>query len=206
VSAALATIPKEAITAVVLAGGRGSRMGGVDKGLVMLTGRPMVEHVVERLRPQVGALLINANRNVDRYARLGFPVVEDRQGGFLGPLAGMASGLAAATTAYVITAPCDTPVIGNDLVERLADALARNDADIAVAHDGARTHPVFLLLRRDLLEDLNGFLESGGRKIDQWFARHRVATADFSDCPQAFVNINDANERASVETRIKETA
>jgi len=181
-------------------------MGGVDKGLVMLTGRPMIEHVVERLRPQVGALLINANRSVDQYARLGFPVVQDRQGGFLGPLAGMASGLAAATTAFVVTAPCDTPVIGTDLVERLAGALTHDDAEIAVAHDGERSHPVFLLLRRDLLDDLNNFLESGGRKIDLWFARHRVAIADFSDCPQAFVNINDANERAIVENRIKETA
>lgn len=205
-STATSSIPKEQITAVILAGGRGSRMGGVDKGLVLLKGRPMIEHVEERLRPQVGALLINANRNAERYAALGYRVVPDVQDGFLGPLAGMASGLAAATTDYVVSAPCDSPLLVTDLVERLARALLENDADVAVAHDGERTHPVFLLLRRDLLEDLNAFLESGGRKIDLWFARHRVAMADFSDCPEAFININDADERKSIESRLRETA
>jgi len=199
-------IPIEQITAVILAGGRGSRMGGVDKGLVSLQGRTMIEHVVERLRPQVGELLVNANRNIGRYEALGYRVVPDRRDGFLGPLAGMASGLAVAATPYVITAPCDSPVIGPDLVDRLSRALLENEADIAVAHDGERTHPVFLLLRRDLLDDLDAFLGAGGRKIDQWFARHRVAMADFSDCPDAFVNINDAGEHQSIENRIRETA
>jgi molybdenum cofactor guanylyltransferase len=202
---ASATPPAAArITAIVLAGGRGSRMGGVDKGLVPLQGRTMVEHVLERLRPQVGAMLINANRNLDRYAAFGCPVVPDRADGFLGPLAGMASGMAAAGTPYVVTAPCDSPFIGPDLVARLATALARDAADIAVAHDGERTHPVFLLLRRDLLDDLDAFISSGGRKIDLWFARHRVALADFSDCPQAFLNINDENEHRSIEGQLKE--
>lgn len=200
------SIPKEQVTAVVLAGGRGTRMGGVDKGLVMLQGRPMVEHVLRRLRPQVGALLINANRNLEAYAAMGFAVVPDHQNGFLGPLAGMAGGMAAAATPYVVTAPCDSPLIGADLVERLARALVRENADIAVAHDGERTHPVFLLLRRELLDDLKGFLASGGRKIDLWFARHRVAMADFSDCPAAFVNVNDANERQSLESQLRESA
>jgi len=199
-------IPKEQITAVVLAGGRGSRMGGVDKGLVMLQGRPMIAHVLQRVRPQVGALLINANRSLEQYAAMGFAVVPDRQDGFLGPLAGMAGGLAAATTPYVVTAPCDSPLIGPDLVERLANALVRENADITVAHDGARSHPVFLMLRRDLLDDLNAYLASGGRKIDLWFSRHRVAMADFSDCPEAFVNVNDAAERESIESQLRETA
>lgn len=200
-----ATPPAAArITAIVLAGGRGSRMGGVDKGLVLLKGRPMVEHVLERLRPQVGAVLINANRNLERYAAFGCPVVPDREGGFLGPLAGMASGMAAAGTPFVVTAPCDSPFIGPDLVARLASALMRDAADIAVAHDGSRTHPVFLLLRRDLLADLDAFLTSGGRKIDLWFARHRLALADFRDCPEAFVNINDASEHRNIEGQLKE--
>jgi molybdopterin-guanine dinucleotide biosynthesis protein A len=179
-------------------------MGGVDKGLVPLKGRPMAEHVIERLRPQVGAVLINANRNLERYAALGCPVVPDRAGGFLGPLAGMASGMATAGTPYVVTAPCDSPFIGADLVARLASALAREDADIAVAHDGERTHPVFLLLRRDLLDDLDAFLAAGGRKIDLWFARHRLALADFHNCPEAFVNINDAAEHRSIEGQLQE--
>ena len=194
------------VTGLILAGGRGSRMGGVDKGLVLLNGRPMVEHVVRRLRPQVAHLLINANRNAEQYAALGFAVVPDFRDGFLGPLAGMASGLQAATTDYVVTAPCDSPLIGNDLVARLAEAFTRERADIAVAHDGERTHPVFLLLRRSLLYDLIAFLDAGGRKIDSWFARHRVALADFRDAPEAFINVNDAEERTAIERRLAGTA
>lgn len=190
------------VTGLILAGGRGSRMGGVDKGLVLLNGRPMVEHVTRRLRPQVAQLLINANRNVEQYAALGYPVIPDFRDGFLGPLAGMASGLQAATTDYVVTAPCDSPLIGNDLVARLAEAFTRERADITVAHDGERAHPVFLLLRRSLLGDLVAFLDAGGRKIDLWFARHRVALADFRDAPEAFINVNDAEERAAIERRL----
>ena len=194
------------ITGVILAGGRGSRMGGVDKGWVEVNGHPMVEHVAARLQPQVGALLINANRNTGRYAALGFPVVPDLYEGYLGPLAGMASGLQAATTRYVVTAPCDSPLIGPDLVSRLAAALQQDGADIAVAHDGERSHPVFLLLRRDLAADLVAYLESGGRKIDRWFARHRVAYADFHDTPEAFLNVNDPDERAELEYKLAQAA
>ena len=199
-------ISRQDITGVILAGGRGNRMGGVDKGWVPVRGRPMVEHVAERLRPQVGALLINANRNAERYAALGFPVVPDQFTGFLGPLAGVASGMQSATTDYVVTAPCDSPLIGPDLVARLAAALRRDSADIAVAHDGERSHPVFLLLRRDLAADLVAYLESGGRKIDRWFARHRVAYADFHDTPEAFLNVNDPDERAELEYKLAQAA
>jgi molybdenum cofactor guanylyltransferase len=195
-------IPATDITGLILAGGRGSRMGGQDKGWIVVGGRSMIEHVILRLRPQVGALLVNANRNLERYSALGFPVVPDVMEGFLGPLAGILSGMRAATTRYVVTAPCDSPLIGPDLVARLADALVDGGADIAVAHDGARSHPVFLLLRRDLIADLAAFLESGERKIDRWFARHRVAYADFSDTPEAFINVNDADEQAELERKI----
>jgi molybdenum cofactor guanylyltransferase len=195
-------IPRDEITGLVLAGGRGSRMGGVDKGLVALNGRLMVEHVLARLQPQVGALLINANRNRERYAALGVPVVADQAGDYLGPLAGMASGLQAASTPYVVTAPCDSPRIAFDLVARLAAALVAQQADLAVAHDGERAHPVFLLLKRALAGDLSDFLAGGGRKIDQWFARHRVALAYFHDNPDAFVNVNSAEERAALEARL----
>jgi molybdopterin-guanine dinucleotide biosynthesis protein A len=199
-------IPRNEITGVILAGGRGSRMGGADKGWVMVQGQPMIEHVAARLRPQVGALVINANRNTERYAALGYPVVPDLFEGYLGPLAGMLSGMQAAATAYVVTAPCDSPLIGRDLVARLATTLNREDADIAVAHDGERSHPVFLLLRRDLADDLTTYLESGGRKIDRWFARHRVAYADFHDTPEAFMNVNDPGERAQLEERFAQAA
>ncbi len=199
-------ISRNEITGVILAGGRGSRMGGVDKGWVEVNGHPMVEHVAARLQPQVAALLINANRNYERYVALGFPVVPDLFEGYLGPLAGMASGMQAATTSYVVTAPCDSPLIGHDLVARLAAALRQEAADIAVAHDGERSHPVFLLLRRDLATDLAVYLESGGRKIDRWFARHRVAYADFHDTPEAFMNVNDPGERAQLERKLAQAA
>jgi len=198
--------PRQEITGVVLAGGRGSRMGGEDKGLVELDGRPMVEYVIARLRSQVGAIVISANRNQERYAALGFPVVPDLLGGYQGPLAGMASALQAASTPYVVTVPCDSPLIGDDLVERLAAALVREAADVAVAYDGQRTHPVFLLLKRALLPSLLAFLEAGERKIDLWFARHRVAQADFSDCPEAFINVNDPAEHRALEARLREAS
>lgn len=196
-------LPRAAITGVVLAGGRGSRMGGEDKGLVLLHGRSMVEHVVERLRPQVGEVLVSANRNQERYAALGYRVVADLVGGYQGPLAGMAAALHAADTAYVVTVPCDSPLIGSDLVARLAQALAAEHAELAVAHDGMRAHPVFLLLSRALLPSLTAFLEAGERKIDRWFAQHRVATAMFTDAPDTFLNVNDPDEHRALEARLR---
>jgi molybdopterin-guanine dinucleotide biosynthesis protein A len=181
-------------------------MGGEDKGLVALNGRAMVEHVVSRLRPQVGKLLISANRNQERYAALGFTVVPDVLADYQGPLAGMAAALQAATTPYVVTVPCDSPLIGDDVVARLAQALARDDADVSVAHDGSRMHPVFLLLKRSLLPSLLDFLDAGERKIDRWFARHRVAQADFQDCPETFANVNDPDEHRALEARLREQA
>jgi molybdenum cofactor guanylyltransferase len=192
------------ITGLILAGGRGSRMGGIDKGLAIFRGRPMVEHVIVRLRSQVGMLVINANRSVERYAAFGFPVVPDRRDGFLGPLAGMAAGLEAAQTPYVVTVPCDSPLIDENLVARLARALARERADMATAHDGERAHPVFLLLRRDLLSDLDSFLDAGGRKVEQWLAQHRVAYADFSDTPDSFRNVNNIDDRDELEAKFAE--
>jgi molybdenum cofactor guanylyltransferase len=197
---------RDNITGVVLAGGRGSRMGGEDKGLVTLGAQPMVQHVIARLRPQVGALLISANRNPERYGQFGYRIVPDLLHDYQGPLAGMASAMQVAETPFVVTVPCDSPLFGDDLVQRLAEALTRDDADVAVAHDGARTHPVFLLLKRSLLPSLLAFLDAGDRKIDLWFARHRVALADFSDCPEAFLNVNDAAEHRALEARLREVS
>lgn len=201
-----ASLPLERITGLVLAGGRARRMGGVDKGLVPLAGRPMIAHVLEALHPQVGAILINANRHLDQYAAFGYPLVADRHEGFLGPLAGLAAGLDAADTEYVATVPCDSPLLGSDLVARLARALVENGADISFAHDGDRTHPVFALVHRRLRADLEAYLATGGRKIDQWFARHRHALADFSDRPDTFINVNSPQEREALETRLVEGA
>jgi molybdenum cofactor guanylyltransferase len=194
--------PREQITGVVLAGGRATRMGGMDKGLVPVAGRPMVAHVLDALAPQVGALVINANRNHERYAEFGHPVVSDRVGDFAGPLAGMAAALETARTPWVVFAPCDSPRVPGDLVDRLYDALVRDDAEIAASHDGQRLQPVFVLIRRELADSLNTYLDEGERKIDRWFARHRLAQADFSDCPEAFANINDEDELAALEARL----
>jgi molybdopterin-guanine dinucleotide biosynthesis protein A len=177
-------------------------MGGQDKGLVQLAGRPMIAHVLAALAPQVEWLVINANRNLDRYAGFGWPVVRDDDTGFLGPLAGLAAGLRAASTELVMTAPCDSPMVPADLAERLHAALLREDAEIAVAHDGEWLQPVFMLVRRELRDSLEAYLASGGRKIDRWFEHHRVAEADFSDRPETFVNVNDPEERRAVEREL----
>jgi molybdenum cofactor guanylyltransferase len=192
-------IPCADITGLVLAGGLARRMGGIDKGLVDLGGKPMIEHVLAALRPQVGRLLINANRNLEDYARFGVPVVTDTIEGFQGPLAGIYSGLAVVETPYLLTAPCDSPLLAPDLAACMVRALDAEQADLAVAHDGQRQQPVFLLLRRELAPDLQAYLAGGDRKIDLWFARHRVANAGLGHRRDSFVNVNDPEERRRVE-------
>ncbi|RMG37879.1 MAG: molybdenum cofactor guanylyltransferase [Gammaproteobacteria bacterium] len=178
------------ITGGILAGGRGSRMGGVDKGLVAFAGRPLIEQVVQGLAPQVDHLVINANRNLDRYRSLGFPVVSDRLEGHQGPLAGFAALMHACEDPWLVTAPCDTPQIPPDLVARLWAACAAEGCRIAVAHDGQRLQPAHALLDVSLLGDLEDFLAAGERKIDIWYARHPMVTVDFSDRAEAFLNLN----------------
>jgi molybdopterin-guanine dinucleotide biosynthesis protein A len=189
------------ITGVVLAGGQGSRMGGVDKGLQPFRGRPLVAHAIERLRPQVDELLVNANRNPEAYAGFGHPVISDEIEGFAGPLAGFERGLAHAGGRLVVTVPCDSPFLPADLVQRLRAGLEANEADIAVARTGDQAHPVFCLMRREVLASLQGFLASGQRKIDRWYAELRVAEVAFDDEADAFLNINTREELASLEPR-----
>ena len=169
-------------------------MGGVDKGLVLLDGRPMVAHVLARLVPQVGEVLVNANQNLDRYRALGHPVVLDEVGGFAGPLAGLHAGLTRATNAFAVTVPCDSPFLPDDLVARLAEALLREGAQLAVAKTFDQPHPVFALVRRDTSPDLAAFLARGGRKIDAWYAGLDVVEVSFDDEADAFRNINTAAE------------
>jgi molybdopterin-guanine dinucleotide biosynthesis protein A len=154
----------------------------------------MVAHVIERLTRQVGAIVINANQNVERYAALGYPVVSDSIGGFAGPLAGLHAGLLAAQTPYVATAPCDSPFLPLDLVSRLAAGLEDAQAQLAVAHTFAQAHPVFALVSREVLPHLSAFLDGGGRKIDAWYATLRVAPVQFDDAADAFRNINTPDE------------
>ena len=190
-------IPREDVTGIVLAGGLGRRMGGVDKGLVELDGRPMVAHVIARLMPQVSTILVNANQNTERYASLGHPVVPDAVGGFAGPLAGLHAGLSHTKTPFAVTVPCDSPFLPDDLVARLAEGLQRGDAQLAVARTGDQPHPVFALVRADVLPHLANFLAGGGRKIDAWYAALRVVEAPFDDCADAFRNINTRDELAA---------
>ncbi|HVO87545.1 MAG TPA: molybdenum cofactor guanylyltransferase MobA [Casimicrobiaceae bacterium] len=188
------------ITGIVLAGGQGRRMGSVDKGLVDFAGRPLIAHVLARLAPQVGALVINANRNHGRYASFGVPVIADAVGGFAGPLAGLHAGLAATATPFVVTAPCDSPFVAADLVGRLAAPFAQDQIDIAVARTFDQPHPVFALVSRTVLPHLAAFLAAGGRKIDAWYATLRVSEVQFDDEADAFRNINTVEELAVQET------
>lgn len=189
------------VTGVVLAGGQGSRMGGVDKGLQPFRGKPMVAHVIERLAPQVDELLINANRNPEAYARFGHRVIADEIAGFAGPLAGFERGLAHAAGALVATVPCDSPFLPADLVARLRAALEAKGADLAVARTGAQAHPVFSLMRRSVHASLTDFLAGGQRKIDRWYAALEVVEVEFDDEPDAFLNINTREELAQLEPR-----
>ncbi|MCK2126916.1 molybdenum cofactor guanylyltransferase [Thauera aromatica] len=184
------------ITGVLLAGGQGSRMGGVDKGLVELAGRPMAAHALERLAPQVDELLINANQNLDTWAAFGYPVFGDDVGGFAGPLAGLHAALVRARHPLVATAPCDSPFLPADLVARLAAALHAAGADLAVAKTFDQAHPVFCLCRRELAGHLGDFLAAGGRKIDRWYGSLKVVEVAFDDQEAAFRNINTRAELA----------
>ena len=187
------------VTGLVLAGGQGSRMGGIDKGLQPFRGRPMVAHVVERLYPQVDELLINANRNLDAYASFGHRVIADEIAGFAGPLAGFERGLAHSRGRLVMTAPCDSPFLPEDLVARLRAALEANRTDLAVAKTGDQAHPVFSLMRRDVHASLVQFLGSGQRKIDKWYGALRVVEVPFDDEADAFLNINTREELSNLE-------
>ena len=176
-------------------------MGGVDKGLEPLRGKPMAQWVLERLAPQVEEVLINANQNAEAYGALGCRVVGDAVGGFAGPLAGLQSGLTHARHELVATVPCDSPFLPRDLVARLRRALDTAGADLAVAKTGRQPHPVFCLCRRGLLPHLTAFLAGGGRKIDAWYAALQVAEVSFDDEADAFANINTPEELAAFESR-----
>lgn len=196
------TTSARAVTGVVLAGGRGRRMSadgqGVDKALQMLAGHALIEHVIERLAPQVDAILINANRSPEHYARFGHPVVGDVFDGFAGPLAGLHAGLLAARTPWVVTVPCDSPCLPLDLVARLLDAAVRSEAPVAVVRTDDHAQPVFALVHRSLRVNLEHYLAGGDRKIDLWYAPLGVVEVPFADA-KAFRNLNTPEELAQCE-------
>ena len=182
------------VTGLILAGGKGSRMGGVDKGLQAFRGKRLVDHVYERFAPQVGGVIINANQNHDEYKSFGVRVVSDAIGGFAGPLAGLHAGLSVSKRPFLSSVPCDSPFLPADLVERLFKRLDDSGAELAVAKTGDQPHPVFSLMRRGVLDHLTEFLKGGGRKIDAWYATLSVVEVGFDDQPQAFSNINTREE------------
>ena len=178
------------ITGVVLAGGRARRMGGEDKGLVVYHGRPLVAYALDALRMVTGTILINANRNLEKYAHFGYSVIEDLTESFDGPLAGLLSAMRSAQTEYVLTAPCDCPHVDGALLGRLYDSMLAEEAELCAAFDGERLHPVFLIAQCRLADDLAAYLASGQRKMETWLKSHQLALADYSDHPEMFVNIN----------------
>jgi len=191
------------ITGLILAGGRGTRMGTIDKGLQLFRDAPMALHVLMRLSPQVGYIMINANQNIAPYEGFGVPVWQDEMQGFAGPLAGLQTGLIHCETDYLVTAPCDSPFLPTDLVQRLADGLEENNADLAVAVTGSgdsrQAHPVFCLVKASLLPHLTLYLQEGGRKFDKWYSSLAVAEVHFDD-EDAFRNINTLDDLRKYET------
>nr|WP_315204346.1 molybdenum cofactor guanylyltransferase MobA [uncultured Albidiferax sp.] len=191
-----------AITGLVLAGGRGTRMGGVDKGLQDFHGQSLALHALNRLRPQVDKLMLSANRHLADYAAFGVPVLPDADAEFAGPLAGMLAGLTHCTTPFLATVPCDAPLFPLDLVKRLAAV----DADIVVAtvpddKGVQRLQPVFCLLRTDLQDSLAQFLAAGGRKVGQWMALHHCERVAFGEAA-AFANANTQAELDKIQHQI----
>ncbi len=195
----------EKITALILAGGRGSRMGSVDKGLQLFNHKPMIAHVLERITPQAGEIIINANRSIDEYAAFGHRVIPDAIDGFAGPLAGLHVGMTHATTPLIVTSPCDSPFLPLDLVARLLAAMQKENADLAVAKTFEQVHPVFCLVKRNIEPHLRAFLETGQRKIDKWYATLNVVEVPFDDDEAAFANINTEIELRALESTPRST-
>jgi len=187
------------VTGLILAGGKGSRMGGVDKGLQAFRGKRLVDHVYERLAPQVGGVIINANQNQEEYRTFGVRVVSDAISGYAGPLAGMHAGLSVSKRPFLASVPCDSPFLPEDLIARLYARIDETGAELAVAKTGDQPHPVFSLMRRGVLDYLTDFLKDGGRKIDAWYASLNVVEVAFDDEAEAFSNINTLDELASYQ-------
>ncbi len=196
-------ILKNNITAVILAGGRGRRMGGLDKGLIEFEGQPIVELLIEQLRRQDVDIIINANRNQSTYQQYGYPVISDELADFQGPLAGFATAMAAVDTDYILTLPCDGPVLVDNFVELFIDCQSRRKTAICVADDDERLQPVYALIKVDLLENLKTFLQTGDRKIDHWYAQHDYAKVDFSNQKEMFANINKPEDQTALTEAYK---
>lgn len=191
------------ISAIILSGGRATRMNSIDKGLVLLQQKPLVQHLIERLIPQVDEILINANREIAQYQTFGYTVLQDEIKGFLGPLAGFNIGLKHAKHDYLLTVPCDSPLLPLDLVQRLMVALLKHHADIAVASSDGNTHPVFSLCKKSVLPSLTAYLELGERRVSAWQKSQHYIEVDFSDCGEAFINLNTPDDLIALISTLK---
>jgi molybdopterin-guanine dinucleotide biosynthesis protein A len=194
------------ITTVILAGGAARRMGGEDKGLTQLNDQAMIGHVIERIARQSSALLINCNRSQQQYAVFGYPLIEDTITGGLGPLAGVLSALETSDSDYILSVPCDTPLLPMDLVARMLQTIVQEQAEACTVSDGERLHPVVLLVKRSVLPGLRDYLTDGGRKVHDWFYSVAHCSADFSDQPEAFININTPQQLATLQQRLQQHA
>ncbi|MDH5424722.1 MAG: molybdenum cofactor guanylyltransferase [Gammaproteobacteria bacterium] len=199
-------IATQKITGVILAGGRARRMDGQDKGLIRVNNQPMIRLIIDQLTPQVANILINANRNLEEYKSFNYPVISDQDASdFNGPLAGMLSAMRACDCDYILSVPCDGPFLPADLSTRLYRELSAHDADICVVHDGERMQPVFALIKTELADSLQQFLDNGDRKIDLWYQQHKTVLADFSDDKNISLNINTPEELIKLEQQLSET-
>lgn len=194
------------VSGLILAGGQGRRMGGQDKGWVMLNSKPMIEWVIMRLQMQVDDLKINANRTIDRYKNLNYPVLEDEVEGFQGPLAGILSGLKACENQFLVCVPCDTPFFPYNLVERLLETQQTTNAQVVSVTDGTRTHPVFALIKASMKHSLENYLLSGERKIDRWYEQHNYHLVEYSGAEDLFENINTEDQLKIAELRMNSNA
>ena len=192
-----------AISGLIIAGGRATRMGGVDKGLVLLQQKSLIQHVLDRLTPQISEILINANREIKQYEALGYPVLQDETSDFIGPLAGFNLGLKHAKYDYLLTVPCDSPLLPLDLVERLLSSLLKHNAEIAFATSDADAHPVFCLCKESVLPSLTNYLQQGGRKVSAWQKSLNYVEVDFTDNAEAFINLNTLKDLAALELQLK---
>ena len=193
------------ISTIILAGGRATRMGCVDKGLISLKNKPLIQHVISRLQPQTNEILINANREIAQYEAFGLPVLQDENAEFLGPLAGICLGLKHAKHEFVLSVPCDSPLLPLDLAARLYNGMLESLADIAVASSGGDVHPVFCLMKKSVLPSLLAYIVSGERKVSAWQKSLNYIEVDFSDNSQAFTNLNTFDDLADLESKLNKT-
>lgn len=198
-------IKETKITGLILAGGRASRMGGVDKGLITVNGKCMIEHCIAKLRPQVGQIFISANRNTEQYGQYGFTVLEDNFGEFEGPLAGLLRALEISKTAPVLVVPCDAPLVPSDLANRLLEFYVEGETTAVIPHDGTRLQMLFGLYSQDVISSLTEYLASGQRKVEIWVTALDHIVVDFSNEKESFMNINTKSDLQTAQSILDHT-